>query len=192
MNTTKLLWGGVLALAVTAAIAATGERVAMFDEKTLNGWTVLKCEAIVADGDILIQGGDGLVQTERKYGDFVLELEWKALKADKWDSGVYFRYDKVPPNRPWPPRYQVNLKQGDECNVGELQGARSTGLYKVGEWNHLKLTVRGTQVEMEVNSKPAWKADGLEGPKEGYISLQAEVPAGGQYRFRNVFLTELK
>ena len=45
---------------------------------------------------------------------------------------------------------------------------------------------------MEVNGKPAWKADGLEGPKEGFISLQAEVPNGGQYRFRNIFITELK
>lgn len=193
MNISKTFWFGLLGLIVSASIAGAGdERVALFDGKTLAGWTVLKCEAVVDGGDILIQGGNGLVQTERKYGDFVLELEWKALKTEKWDSGVYFRYDAVPQNRPWPARYQANLKQGDECNVGELKGARSTGLYKPGEWNRLKLTVRGNRAEMEINGKPAWKAEGLEGPKEGYISLQAEVPGGGQYRFRNLFLTELK
>jgi hypothetical protein len=168
MNTSRRSLSTLIALALTGTIAAAaGERVALFDGKTLNGWTVLKCEAGVDGGDILIQGGNGLVQTERKYGDFVLELEWKALKSEKWDSGVYFRYDAAPTNRPWPPRYQVNLKQGDECNVGELKGAKSTGLYKPGEWNRLKLTVRGTQAIMEVNGKPAWKADGLEGPRRG-------------------------
>ncbi|MBM3892595.1 MAG: DUF1080 domain-containing protein, partial [Verrucomicrobia bacterium] len=132
------------------------------------------------------------VQTGRKYGDFVFEFEWKPLKAEKWDSGIYFRYDTIPPKRPWPARYQANLRQGMEGNVGGLKGAESTGLIKPGEWNHFKLTVRGTHAEMEINGKPAWKADGLEGPKESHIALQAEVPGGGQHRFRNIYITELK
>ena len=37
-----------------------------------------------------------------------------------------------------------------------------------------------------------WQADGLGDPEEGYIAIQAEVPGGGQYRFRNVYLTELE
>jgi hypothetical protein len=164
----------------------------LFDGKTLKGWTVLTCEAEVDNGEIFLKGGNGIVQTEKKYGDFVFECEFKALKAEKFDSGIYFRYDTIPAKRPWPARYQVNLKQGDMTNVGGLKGAKSDDLTKPGEWNRLKLTVRGTAAELEVNGKPAWKADGLEGPKEGFIGLQAEVPAGGQYRFRNVFITELK
>ncbi|MFZ2644105.1 MAG: family 16 glycoside hydrolase, partial [Verrucomicrobiia bacterium] len=70
--------------------------------------------------------------------------------------------------------------------------AKSQGLIKPGEWNCFKLTVRGTQAALEINGKPAWKADGLEGPKEGYIGVQAEVPGGGQHRFRNIYITELK
>ena len=42
-----------------------------------------------------------------------------------------------------------------------------------------------------MNGKPAWEADGLGDPQEGFIALQAEVPGGGQYRFRNIYLTEL-
>ena len=171
---------------------AGGTREALCDGKTLAGWDVLKCEAVVDSGEILIKGGDGLVQTKRKYADFVLEFEWKAMKDDKWDSGVYFRYDSVPENKPWPARYQANLRKGDEGNVAGLNGAKSAGLFKNGEWNSFKLTVRGTTVEMEINGKPAWKAEGLQGPKEGYISLQAEVPNGGQNRFRNMYITELK
>ena len=132
-----------------------------------------------------------MVQTEKKYGNFILEFEWKALRNDNWDSGVYFRYDSVPQNRPWPDRYQVNLRQGMEGNVDELKGAKSKGLVKDGQWNKFKLTVSGTKASLEINGKLAWEADGLEGPEKGFIALQAEVPGGGQYRFRNIFLTEL-
>ncbi|MCX6997691.1 MAG: DUF1080 domain-containing protein [Kiritimatiellaeota bacterium] len=184
--------GAGLALAC-AAVTATGAAapVALFDGKTLNGWTVLKCEAVVDHGEILIKAGNGLVQTERQYGNFILEFDWQALKTVQWDSGIYFRYTVVPPDQPWPPHYQANLRQGDEGNVAGLRGARSTGLIQPGAWNHFKLTVRGAQAELEINGRPAWKADGLRGPPKGYIALQAEVPNGGQHRFRNLYLTTL-
>jgi len=166
-------------------------RVALFDGKTLNGWTVLKCEATVDNGDILIVSGNGLVQTAKKYRDFILEFEWKPLRDKKWDSGVYFRYNSVPPNRPWPARYQANLMQGDEGNVSDLPAARSKGLIQPGQWNRFKLTVRGTKAALAINGTPAWEADGLGEPAEGYIALQAEVPGGGQHRFRNIYLTAL-
>ncbi len=175
-----------------AVVQAGGERVSLFNGKDLSGWTVLKCQAAVDGGDILLQDGNGLVQSEKMYGDFVLEYEWKALAADNWDSGVYFRYDKVPAGKPWPPRYQVNLRKGLEGNVEGIDGASSEGLTKPGEWNSFKLTVKGKAMELQINGKDAWKAEGLAGPEKGYISLQAEVPNGGQFRFRNIFITELK
>jgi hypothetical protein len=156
----------------------------------LSNWDVLKCEAEVQDGALLIKGGNGLVQTKEQYGDFVLDFECKALKEDNWDSGVYFRYTEVPKGQPWPPRYQVNLRKGLEGNVGELKGASSKGLVKPGEWNRFVLTVRGATAELEINGKPAWKTDGIAVPK-GYISLQAEVPGGGQFLFRNVRIKPL-
>jgi hypothetical protein len=177
-----------------AAGAAAAERISLFDGKTLKGWTVLKCEAEVDNGEILIKAGNGLVQSEQKYGDFVLELDWKAMKQDKYDSGIYFRYDEtmMSGKSPWPPRYQVNLRKGEEGNVAGVTGAKCdrTDLIKPGDWNHFKLTVRGAKVELEINGTPAWKGEGLAGPKEGFIALQAEVPGGGQFRFRNIYLTK--
>jgi hypothetical protein len=176
----------------TAGEQSKNARVALFDGKTLHGWTLVTCEATVDNGDILIVKGNGLVQTEKKYGDFILEFEWKPLRDRKWDSGIYFRYDTIPQGRPWPARYQANLMQGDEGNVSDLPAARSKGLIQSGQWNRFKLTVRGTKAALEINSTPAWEADGLEGSAQGYIALQAEVPGGGQHRFRNIYLTELK
>ncbi len=173
-----------------AVFEGPGKGVALFDGKTLNGWTVIECEATVDDGDILLVAGNGLIQTKKKYGNFILEFECKALRDNKWDSGVYFRYDTVPQGRPWPKRYQVNLRQGMEGNVDSLK-AKSEGLVKDGEWNKFKLTVQGTKASLEINGKSAWQADGLGDPEEGFIAIQAEVPGGGQYRFRNICLTEL-
>ena len=72
-----------------------------------------------------------------------------------------------------------------------LPAARSKGLIQAGQWNRFKLTVQGTKAALEINGTPAWEADGLGEPAAGYIALQAEVPGGGQHRFRNIYLTEL-
>ncbi len=197
MKNIKLSVGVALALVcaavtVTQAAETTGKRVCLFDGKTLTGWTLVTCEACVDNGDLFIKAGNGLVQTERKYRDFIFECDWKALKPEKWDSGIYFHYDPIPPKRHWPLRYQANLRQGDEGNVAGLKGAKSDGLCKDHEWNHFKLTVRGAHAELEINGKPAWQSDDLQGPDESYVALQAEVPGGGQHRFRNIYITELK
>lgn len=164
--------------------------VSLFDGRSLAGWQVTGCEAVVEDGAILLKSGNGLVRSDRIYRDFILEIDWKALKDDKWDSGVFFRCGDPPPGKPWPKTYQANLRKGMEGNVGGLAGAESEGLTKPGQWNRFKLTVAGTTAAMEINGQPAWRAEGLETP-EGYIALQAEIPGGGQFLFRNIRIQEL-
>ncbi|HEY3321509.1 MAG TPA: DUF1080 domain-containing protein [Planctomycetota bacterium] len=171
--------------------AEKGKAVDLFDGKTLTGWKVITCEVEVQDGNIFLKGGNGVLRTEKTYKDFVLECEWKSLKPDNWDSGVFFRCGDPPKNYPWPKTYQANLRKGLEGNVQELPEARSTGLTKPGEWNHFKLTVIGTTAELEINGKPAWKAGGVTTP-EGFIALQCEVPGGGQFLFRNIKVVELE
>lgn len=162
----------------------------LFDGKTLDGWQVLKCEAEVVDGCILIKSGDGVLATERQYADYVLEYEWKALAEDKWDSGVYVRCELPAEGRPWPERYQLNLDKGQE---GALPGVASTvtNLCKDREWNHFKFTVKGNVGRLEINGQPAWTYDKFQQP-EGYICLQAEVKKGGQFLFRNITIREIE
>ena len=83
----------------SGSASADNKRVSLFNGKNLDGWTVMKCEAEVTDGNLLIKSGNGLVQSKKKYRDFVLEYEWKALGENNWDSGVYFRYTSLPENR---------------------------------------------------------------------------------------------
>ena len=163
--------------------------VSLFDGQSLKGWKVTGCEAAVEERALLLKAGNGLVRTEKTYADFVLELEWKALKPDNWDSGIYFRAEDPPAGAPWPKTYQVNLRKGAEGNADDLKGARSAGLTKPGEWNSFKLTVAGTTAKLEINGKPAWSADGVK-TQRGFIALQAEVPGGGQFLFRNITIVE--
>ena len=182
----------LLSFTLLTSCSAQGKRVSLFNGKNLDGWTVLKCEAEVKDGNMFIKSGNGLVQSEKKYQNFVLEYEWKALGEDKWDSGIYFRYNEVPKGRPWPKRYQANLLKGKEGDVGGIKGASSKGLLKDREWNKFKLTVKGTKISLMINEKAAWRGKGLEDLEAGFIAVQAEVPGGGQHLFRNIFITELK
>ena len=169
----------------------TGPRVQVFNGKNLDGWQVLRCEAGVEDGCLVLEDGNGLVYLNDRYDDYVLEFKWRARRDAKWDSGVYFRCD-LPQgtSKPWPQKYQVNLRQGMEGNVGNLPGAKSEGLVKPGQWNQMKLTVIGRTAKLEINGQPAWEAEGLE-RYEGLIALQAEVPGGGQFEFKEIYVTEL-
>jgi hypothetical protein len=174
----------------TAGWVAAAEPVSLFDGRTLNGWNILTCEAEVQEGAILLKAGDGLVQSAKKYRDFILQFEWKALREDNWDSGVYFRYDEVPAGRPWPQRYQVNLRKGMEGNLDALPAGKNSVPTKAREWNRFELTVRGPTASLRVNDQLAWQVDGL-AELDSHIALQAEVPGGGQFLFRNIQITEL-
>ncbi len=163
MKQTSILALTLTALLALAAVAApeAGTREPLFNGTTLEGWTVLKCEAAVDQGDILLQSGNGLLQTEKMYADFALEFEWKALAEDNWDSGVYFRYDATPADKPWPDRYQINLRKGMEGNCVGMDNAVSEGMIKERDWNAFKLIVQGAAVELWINGKKACKVSGL-------------------------------
>jgi hypothetical protein len=180
-----------LSAAGTVLSAGEGYRKSLFNGQNLDGWIVSGCQVEVKDGVILTKAGNGLVRTDSQYDDFVLELKWKALKTKKWDAGIYFRFGEVPKGRPWPNRYQANLLEGKEGNVNQLAGAKSEGLIREGEWNSLQLTVIGKTAALRMNGKDAWKAAGLESTV-GFIGLQVEVPGGGQFQFKDIYVTELK
>lgn len=176
--------------AATAAATPLGVRSSLFDGKSLDGWIVTGCTAGVEEGHLVIQKGDGFVRTMHPVRDFVLEISWRNRRSENWDSGIYFRAELPPEGKPWPSRYQINLKQGLEGNLVGNKLAVSKNLVKPGEWNRAKLTVICGAATMEINGQPAWQIDGL-AATAGYIGLQCEEPGGGQFEFKDIYLTEL-
>jgi hypothetical protein len=76
---------------------------------------------------------------------------------------------------------------------GDLDGfpaGKNAVATKAGDWNRFELTVRGATAALKVNDQSAWQVDGLE-VRDSHLALQAEVPGGGQFLFRNIRLTEL-
>lgn len=186
-----LLMVGLIAQAtVSFAAEPTGVRTRLFDGQTLRGWQVTGCEAVVEEGVLLTKAGDGFIRADHRYRDFILELSYKPRQAEKYDAGIYIRSELPSEGRPYPSKHQINLLQGDEGNLLGFKDARSKGLVKAGEWNSLKLTVIGDQAELQINGSPAWKTNGL-AEQEGYVGIQVEVPGGGQFEFKDIYITEL-
>jgi hypothetical protein len=169
---------------------SAAEPVVLFDGENLDQWDIINCEAVVQDGAILIKSGNGLVQAKNRYTDFILEYEWKALKPERWDSGVYFRYEEVPEGRPWPGKYQVNLRFGMEGDLVGFKDGMNPVELNPAEWNRFVLTVKGTKASLQVNGKDAWSVDGVK-VANGHVAIQSEVPGGGQFLFRNIRVTDL-
>lgn len=167
-----------------------GHTSSLFDGKSLDGWTVENGAKVeVQDGALLLKDGDGWLRSNHVYGDFVLHVEWKALKDDVYDAGIYLRAQ--PGGTPFPKRgYQANLLKGKEGNIGSLPGAESQGLVRPGEWNAFDITVIGDKVTMVINGHTAYSVGGIKEPV-GHVGIQVEVPKGGQFLLRNLRITEL-
>ncbi len=181
---------------VPVASEARGESPAadavlsLIDGKTLDGWVVENGAVVeVKDGALLFKDGDGWLRSHHAYGDCKVHVEWKALKDDAYDAGVYLRASAE--GKPFPRSgYQANMLKGKEGNIGNLPGATSTGLIKPGDWNTFDITAVGETIEMVINGKPAWKVAGATIPR-GHVGLQVEVPKGGQFLVRSFVVTEL-
>ncbi|HPB10169.1 MAG TPA: DUF1080 domain-containing protein [Kiritimatiellia bacterium] len=185
------IWISLCSGLIVAGAVRAQQPVSLFDGQTLKGWKAITCEAEVVDGAILIKSGNGILLAEKQYGDFVFECDWKALNTNMWDSGIYFRAGMpVSEKFPWPKQHQINLRRGQEGAIGGADREKAASLFKKGEWNHFKLTVKGATAELEFNGEKAWTREGIE-PAKGNLCLQAEVPGGGQFLFRNLTIVEL-
>ena len=177
-------------LSAQSSRPAGGHVSCLFNGKSLDGWAVENGAKVeIQDGNLLLKDGDGWLRSHHVYADFQLHVEWKALKAETYDAGIYLRAQRD--GVPFPKKgYQANLLQGKEGNIGSLPGAESKGLVKPGEWNAFDITVIGDRVTMVINGCHAYSVAGIKEPV-GHIGIQVEVPKGGQFLLRNLCLTEL-
>jgi hypothetical protein len=201
--------------------------VNLFDGKTLAGWEQHsgKAEYRVEDGAIVgktVAGTDNsFLCTKKKYGDFVLEFEFKV--HPEMNSGVQFRSEyytqettveingkprKFPADRVFGYQYEIDPSERaftagvyDEARRGWLfdlkdnEAARKA--FKNNEWNAARIECRGESIKTWINGVLA--ADLKDGTtKEGLIALQVHgignktEKAGEEVRWRNLRIKELK
>jgi hypothetical protein len=155
--------GAFLALAADAPGSA-GAWQAMLQDHAAPEWRGWKDPGLPAGwnvaGGVLSKDGavDDLV-TNRSFGNFELELEWKIGKAG--NSGVFYRGTREYDHIYWSaPEYQLLDDANTEDGKSPLTAAGSDyGLYGVpagvakpfDQWNKTRLIVRGNHVEHWLN-----------------------------------------
>ena len=185
-----LLAGLVCSLTSTLRAAeAEGKWVSLFNGKDLTGWVPVHDVTFeVKEGNLRLVKGMGWLRTEKEYGDFIFEGEWRAL-VPNYDSGLFFRCGEK--GKPWPENgWQVNLRADRLC--GLVRGYANivpaeTEKKPVNQWVKFRMEVRGKKCVLSVDGEKAWEFDKLDRDR-GFLGIQAENFA---FDFRNLRVQEL-
>ncbi len=196
--------------------AVTGEAVdswvTLFSGTDLGGWMDVggkESKWKVEDGTMTGQRGSGDIWTKARYGDFVLELEFKTTG----NSGVFFRTDNPKDNVQTGIEIQVENPGGpNKHSVGAIYDivppVKNAG--KKDDWNKYVITAKGPLITVELNGEKVsemdldkWTQAGknpdgsgnkykkalADWKREGHIGFQDH---GHKVYYRNVRLKPLK
>ena len=185
---------------------------AVFNGRDLSGWRVVpggKSKFKVVDGAIHVQDGAGFLETEKQWGDFVLQAEART-NGDELNSGIFFRAEKGTregPSNGYELQIHNGIKQGSESvpdNAGtgaifRRNNARFVAA-KDHEWCSLTLVAFGPRMAVWVNGLQVtdWEDDRPDDPnprrgrrlEPGHISLQGHDPTTN-LDFRAIRVSEL-
>ena len=161
-----LLTAALALIAAVSPIAAAASWQSMLHAHDAPDWRGWKAAGLPAGwqvaGGVLSKDGsvDDLV-TNREFGDFELELEWKIGKGG--NSGIFYRGTREYDHIYWSaPEYQLL----DDANAPDgrsrlTSAAAAYGLYGAppgaerpfGHWNRLRIVVHGPHVEHWLNDR---------------------------------------
>lgn len=180
----------------------------LFNGKNLRGWKQLngKAKYEVVDKEIVgttVHGEpNSFLVTEKTYGDFILELEFR-LDADM-NSGIQFRSESKADYRDGRVHgYQMEIDPSPRAWTGGIYDESRRGwlytldynpegkkAYKPNEWNRARIECIGNVIRIWINGIPtAHLVDDM--TAEGFIALQVHSiknpeDAGQTVRWRNI------
>lgn len=152
----------------------------LFDGKTLNGWRGLASSTPgtgwqAVDGALARVGRGGDILTVEQFGDFELTLEWKI--AEGGNSGIFFRV-MLDKDEVWHTGPEMQVLDNGRHRDGKDSKTSAGSNYAlhapardvtrpIGEWNAVRLVVKGPHVEHWMNGEklleyelwsPDWEA----------------------------------
>lgn len=180
----------------------------LFDGKDLSGWKQLNGKASfkVQNGEIVgttvMNEPNSFLATEKEYGDFILEFEFKVdstmnsgvqfrseSKADYQNGRVHgYQYEIDPSKRAWTAGIYDEARR-DWLYPLDLNPSAKTA-FKQGQWNKARIECIGNNMRTWLNGLPAAYVIDNMTPK-GFIALQVHVitkkeDEGRQVRWRNI------
>ncbi len=231
MKIKALVAGFVCGFASVAMFAAedSGWQQLLTEDGVPKGWTVRQWDDLKkpAEAGVVWKVENGILNgseprgtwliSEKEYGDFVLEFEWKlgergnsgtALRAPMFGDPAFDGMElQMVDRRYYPPDMQVT--------PAELTGSLYKAIpprqqvYKPTEWNKYIITCRGPSVKVVLNGEtildvnldqqlqPTKRHDGSDAPplkdrpRKGHIGFQELSRGGGHVQIRNVRLKVL-
>jgi hypothetical protein len=182
----------------------------LYNRNDLTGWKTTGNWLPQPDGSLLIQPREGelgwerydaYLWSERKYGDFVLDVEYQYPPGG--NSGVYFRVA----DRANPVQQGIEIQILDSSQTPEPLGHHDHGgvIQTVGasknmsrpphQWNRMVVTCIGTQLQVELNGEQIIDTNLQDGamkdrPLEGYIGFQ-DHGQPNDLKFRNLRIRAL-
>jgi hypothetical protein len=208
-----LLFAGVALMGCNGAASQSdqgnsGDWQSLFNGKDLQGWHQLngKAKYTVENDEIVgttvANTPNSFLCTDKEYGDFILELEYKVDST--MNSGIQIRSESTADYRNGRVHgYQVEIDPSDRAWSGGIYDeARRGWLYpltynpsaqkafKQGDWNHYRIECIGHTIRTWVNGVPAASLVDDMTPR-GFIALQVHAvhgpeDAGRQIRWRNI------
>jgi hypothetical protein len=161
---------------ISAGVGPSGGWEILFDGKVLKGWHSYNQDKVqgwfIENGTLTSDGSGGDLVTDKEYGDFELEFEFKIPEGS--NSGVLYKVIEKPEIKRTvfsAPEYQIiddkNYVVKDEngknigLKPGQLTGANydmnppsdPTAFKPAGKWNSGKIVVAGNQVKHYLNGK---------------------------------------
>jgi hypothetical protein len=192
----------VCSFLLLAQISFGQKKEKLFNGKDLTGWIIYGTEKwYVQDGLIVSESGPdkgyGYLGTEKQYKDFEINLEFKQ-EADG-NSGVFIR-STVDGTKVSGWQVEVAPPGNDTGGIYESYGRgwlikpdpEKDKALKYGEWNKMKIVVKGDRVTSYVNGvEMVDYSDEKIGKGEGGILLQIHDGGGIKVYWRNIRLKPL-
>ena len=201
MNLNKVLVAAFV-LSLTTLFSAEAQKSSLFNGENLDGWIIYGTEKwYVEDGNLISESGPdkeyGYLGTEKYYKDFILTVEF--LQEANGNSGVFIRstVDGVKVKG-----WQVEVAPAGQHTGGVYESygrgwlikpeAEKEKVLKEGEWNKMKIKVKGSQLTSWLNgTKMIELNDEKIGEGEGGIALQIHSGGNIKVKWRNLEIKEL-
>lgn len=196
----RVMWGLIIAVVATGAMAQDDGWITLFDGKSLDGWIQKNGTATyrVEDGAIVGQTTPGspnsFLCTKDDYGDFELTFEVK-LFNNELNSGVQTRSNTKEPEdgaefgRVNGPQVEIEASGEEGAQSGYLYCEACGGWmtpdaeapekrhkhFKDGEWNSYRIVAEGPRIQTWINGEKAEDLVDEEVYKthpKGFIGLQ--------------------
>ncbi len=173
----------------------------IFNGKDLKGWTTHGTEKwYVEKGELICESGPdkkyGYLSTDKAYQDFTLTLDFK--QEANGNSGVFFR-SSIDGTTISGWQVEVAPLNSHTGGVYESYGrgwliqpkAEDEQWLKTGEWNNLKIKVKGDEVTTWLNGhQMIYLKDEKIGKGKGFIALQIHDGGGIKVRWKNIKIKE--